>query len=76
MLIGFLFLVLILYIFFTIEPQCALGSQPPSKTPPPLSCYAPLNQQTAQDPLFRQSLPPSLLVFRDRPPPFRSWIFQ
>ena len=33
-----------------------IGYQPPSKTPPSLSCQAiPLNLQTIQVPLFRQS---------------------
>ena len=54
-------------------PLCALGYQPPpSETPPPLD-KAPLNLQTVQAPLFRQS--PYILVFRGPPPP-KTQIFQ
>ena len=56
--------------------QCALGSQTPSPSKAPPSLFlakSPLNQQAVQAPLFRQSPPLAILVFRDPPPP---WIFQ
>ena len=52
------------------------GINPPSKTPPPLSCQAPpLNQQTVQTPPPFEAIPPYILVFHDPPPP-KSRIFQ
>ena len=50
-----------------IEPLCASGINPLSKTPPPLSCQPPLNLQTVKVPLFRQPPPPSILVFGEPP---------
>ena len=44
-----------------------MGCQPPSKTPPPLSCQVPLKSANCPSPPFRQS-PPSILVFCEPPP--------
>ena len=46
--------------------QCALGYQPLplSKTPPPLSCQAPLKSTNCPSPPF-QTIPPTILAFRE-----------
>ena len=64
-------------IFESLLPSIVIigVSPPPQKHHPSLSCQAPpLNQQTVQAPLFRQSL--LYIGFSWPPPPTKSWIFQ
>ena len=55
--------------------MCIAVSTPSLKnTTPFFLANPPLNQQTVQAPLFRQSSP-RILIFREAPPPLKSWIF-
>ena len=53
---------------------CIGVSTPPSKTPPPLSCQVPLNQQTVQPPPLLDNSP-SILVFGEPLPPLKGRFF-